>query len=120
MQLGLGLKFWGGKRKGAGRKPVGSRPGVSHRRKLKLTKNAPAHVTLKLLPGVARLRLLPVFEQVERAIVRCAEKAGFRIVEYSVQDDHIHMLVEASSAPELARGMQGVCTSIAKRLNKFL
>lgn len=38
---------------------------------------------------------------------------------FSVQRDHIHMLVEAQNRMRLARGMQGFGVRIAKALNKF-
>jgi len=42
------FKTWGGVRKGAGRKPVGERAGVSHRARPRIDVNLPAHVTLKM------------------------------------------------------------------------
>ena len=47
------------------------------------------------------------------------EKAGFALVQYSVQQDHLHLLVEAQSKTELARGLQGLMIRIAKRLNRY-
>jgi hypothetical protein len=55
-QLELGLKYWGGKREGSGRKPKNGVAGVRHRPRGTLSKNHPAHVTMKLRSGLPVLR----------------------------------------------------------------
>jgi REP element-mobilizing transposase RayT len=119
-QLGLGLKFRGGKRKGAGRKPVGKTAGVSHRARPKVDRHTPAHVTLKVLSGVPNLRKKKICRGVEKAAIAGAEKSNFRITEFSVQGDHIHMMSEADDNEALARGMQGLKVRIAKAVNNLL
>ncbi|MEO1484005.1 MAG: transposase, partial [Myxococcota bacterium] len=54
------------------------------------------------------------------AITKCRERNGGRVVQWSVQRDHIHLLVEAHGAPALAKAMQGLSVCIARRLNKAL
>lgn len=36
---------------------------------------------------------------------------------YSVQGNHLHLIVEAADAPTLSRGMQGLATRLARRAN---
>ena len=55
----------------------------------------------------------------ERAIRAGKEKRGFGLVQYSVQGDHLHLLVETTCKRRLARGMQGLSIRIAKALNRF-
>ena len=55
----------------------------------------------------------------ERAFRQATEKQGFALVQFSVQRDHLHLLIEAESKQELARGMQGLAIRIAKNLNRF-
>ena len=55
----------------------------------------------------------------ERAFRRGKEKQGFALVQFSVQRDHVHLLIEAESKEELARGMQGLTIRIAKNLNRY-
>jgi len=43
---------------------------------------------------------------------------AFRLTEFSVQTNHLHLIVEADDALALARGMQGLATRLAKRLNR--
>ena len=40
-----------------------------------------------------------------------------RVVHYSIQGTHLHLLLEAESAEALSRGMQGLSIRIARRIN---
>jgi hypothetical protein len=44
----------------------------------------------------------------------------FRLVDFSVQGNHMHMIVEARDETALARGMQGLGVRIAKALNRLM
>jgi REP element-mobilizing transposase RayT len=113
------FKAWGGARKGAGRKPVGERAGVSHRTRPRINANLPAHVTLKMKRGIWHLRTPKPFATVLCAI-KSASNTCFRVCEFSVQCDHIHLLVEADDNLSLARGVQGLSVRIARGLNRVM
>jgi len=58
-------------------------------------------------------------------VVRHAIEAGghrndFRVVHFSVQGNHIHLMCEAGGAAALSRGMQGLTVRLARRLNPVL
>jgi REP element-mobilizing transposase RayT len=108
----------GGARTRAGRKPKGDRAGVSHIRRPALSKHHPVHVTLRVQAGLPRMRRRREFRTIQDAI-RDAHKSYFQVVEFSVQDDHLHLLVEANDRRHLARGMQGLKIRIAKALNRL-
>jgi len=110
----------GGRRVGAGRKPNGRRAGVSHLRRPELSWTRPAHVTVRVRREVPNLRTRRVLRRVWACFYACAAVPGFRVVEYSVQGNHIHLLVEAKSAKALARGMQGFSIRLARSLNKMM
>ncbi len=55
-----------------------------------------------------------------RAALRDAQRATFRVVHFSVQRDHVHLLVEASNRITLSSGMRGLAIRIARRLNRAL
>ena len=78
------------------------------------------HVTVKLKKDLGNLRRRRAFETIEKALVLGKENAGFRVCQFSVQRDHMHLMCEAKSAAALSRGMQGLCIRIAKRLNSLL
>ncbi len=108
----------GGTREGAGRKPI---PGsVSHARRPALASRYPVHVTLKLLPVVESLREAPYCNLVAECLRAGKEREGFRLVHYSIQGLHLHLIVEALNAMALASGIKGLSVRIAKRLNKEL
>lgn len=108
----------GGKREGAGRKPVGERAGASHAPRGALGGRAPVHVTLSVAKGVPSLRSQVCFAAVKRAFVQGKERFGFRLVHYSVQGDHMHLIAEAEDTRALSRGMQGLSIRLARRVNR--
>lgn len=117
-QLDFVFRSWGGRREGAGRKPVGSRAGVSHRRRPRLAARYPCHVTLKVRRELNNLRTKREVRVVRLAITRVCDGRGFRVIDWSVQSDHVHLMVEARDAERLSRGMQGLSIRIALGLNR--
>src|SRR5262245_3796959 len=107
----------GGRRSGAGR-PPGRRTTIAHRRRPAHQKAHPAHVTLRIRPELPSLRQ-PRFAVLRRRFAR-ASREWFRIVHFSVQANHIHLLVEADDADMLARGMQGLAIRLARAVNRVL
>jgi putative transposase len=116
-QLEMKLPTWGGKRKGAGRKPKGARAGVSHVPR-KQPKWTPAHVTMKIAGGRPSLRSSRGFGAIRRSLRKGKERFGLRVIHFSVQGNHVHLLVEAADAVALARGMKGLAVRIARALNR--
>lgn len=118
-QLVLDYRTWGGRRAGAGRKPSGAKAGVPHRRRQAHDVRHPLHVTLRAvreLPSLRDGRLFPVL----RRALSAGSKRAFRIVHFSVQSNHVHLLVEADGTPALVRGLQGLGIRLAKAVNRML
>jgi len=44
----------------------------------------------------------------------------FRVIHFSIQPNHLHLIVEATSKTALARGMQGLASGLARRVNRKL
>lgn len=105
----------GGWRPGAGR-PRGRR--VSHGCRERFAARFPLHVTLRVVEGLPSLRRHGPLRIVQRALARFGHGERFRVVEYSVLGNHIHLVVEAHDAGALARGMQALEVSLARRLNR--
>lgn len=125
----LALAFpntWGGKRKGAGRKPTraGGRPGVPHRPRPAHRSAHPVHVTLRAREGLPPFREQALFGCIRDAIRATARsprlKHAFRVVHFSVQYDHLHLIVEAADSDMLARGMKGLGIRVARAINRLL
>lgn len=119
MQGEFAYRTWGGARKGAGRRPKGERAGVDHRPRGPLASRFPVHVTTRLLPGLPSLRRRAEYGVILVAFAKGCERFGFRLIEYSVMTNHLHLLVEAKGRESMARGMQGLLVRIAKALNKL-
>ena len=117
-QRAFGFASWGGRRRGAGRKPKGERAGVSHVKRPKLCARHPVLVTLRLRAGLPSLRYNVAHELLRRALAASSEGEGFQVVEYSVQSNHLHMLVESKNERALSRGMNSLAVRIVRGLNR--
>jgi putative transposase len=114
------LKFanrWGGARKGAGRKPAKLRRD-QHRPRLRFNRRTPMHVTLRLADAGRDLRIEPVHVAV-RGVLHAMRgaRADFRVVQYSLQHNHVHLIAEADSAPAWKSGIRSLCIRLAKGIN---
>jgi REP element-mobilizing transposase RayT len=118
-QQELPFRQWGGARKGAGRKRQSPRANVPHQPRRKF-RNGALHVTLRIRREVWNLRTHRCFRALQRAFAAGCERFGFRLVHFSVQGNHIHMIVEAPDAEALARAMKGIEVRMARALNKVM
>ncbi len=119
-QLAFKLPTWGGKRTGAGRKPKLDRPGVQHVSRPTLSKHHPVHVTWRVLPHVWNLRSQRSFRRIAAAFAAACGRDGFRVVHFSIQVNHLHLIVEAADAVQLSRGLQGLAIRIARGMNRLM
>jgi REP element-mobilizing transposase RayT len=70
----------------------------------------------KGLPG---LRNRKTYAALRAAFAAGCHRFGFRLVQYSVQSHHLHLLVEAKDRRALSRGVQGLLIRVAKALNRL-
>ena len=116
-------KYWGERKKGAGRKKD-PRSGVPHLEREAVASRFPVHVTMKVRRGLPKLRRKACYRVIAGAFAKGCERAGrlengcFRLVEYSVQNDHLHLIVEGKDRLSVSRGVQGLAIRIAKGLNR--
>jgi putative transposase len=108
---------WGGTRKGAGRKTTLRRPGPTHARRADHVARHPVHLTLRAATDVPSLRSVPIFGVVERAI-GTSNGAAFRTIHFSVQLDHVHLIVEADSPRAFRRGVRSLVIRCALAVNR--
>ncbi|MCY2959722.1 MAG: transposase [Planctomycetota bacterium] len=108
----------GGEREGAGRKPKGAAALAPHDTRPRVTKHDPVLVTTHLLPGLPNLRRARTLVTLRRALAAGSERFGFRLVEYSIQGNHVHLIAEGDDARAISRGMQGLLVRVAKALNR--
>lgn len=112
-------KTWGGRRAGAGRKGRNLRRNVSHSRREGHARAHPVHVVLR--SRVRSLRSQFLFPTVRRALADATRsRSDFRVIQFSVQADHLHLVVEADGDRALSRGMQGLAIRVAKAVNRLV
>lgn len=108
----------GGPRDGAGRPPVGRRGIVHHVRRKPIKRSFPVHVTVRVRDEIPRLRVKRFLKDFRRSLRKACDQGSFRVIHYSVQNDHLHLLVEAADRRALGAGMKSVSTRIARAVNR--
>ena len=115
----LTFRTWGGPRKGAGRKRSGPRARVPHTERQQHDAGHPLHVTLRLCDGLPSLRRSLVRARVVGALNAGADRFGLRLNHFSLQSNHIHLIVEADDRRALSRGMKGIAVRVARAFNRL-
>jgi len=72
------------------------------------------------MPGLVSLGTKPVVRAVERTFAAGAERSTFRLVEYSLQGNHAHFIVEARDHEALGRGMMAPGSRLALAVNRVM
>ncbi len=83
-----------------------------------MTRHQPVLVTTRLVAGLPNLRRERTLMLLRDTLAAGSDRFGFRLVEYSIQSNHLHFVAEAGDERELARGMQGLLVRLAKALNR--
>jgi putative transposase len=108
----------GGSRPGAGRKPRAAHlRHTPHRSRPVHRKTHPVHITLRA--GTRSLRTQRVARTLLVAL-RDSTHDQFRIVHFSIQENHVHLIVEAEDTAALMSGARGLMVRIARRVNRLL
>ena len=114
----LALNFGESKRRRSRRRRLAS-SGVPHRMRPEHKGRNPVHVTLRGARGLPSLREQVIFSEMRRALGQTA-RSWFRVVHFSVQANHVHLLVEADDKASLTRGIMGVAIRMARAVNRVL
>jgi putative transposase len=108
----------GGWRPRAGRKR--QKNTVSHQTRPAFPTRFPQHVTMRLGADTPPIASEWLMKRVIRPCIALCEKPTFRVVEFNVLSNHLHLVCEANDAMTLARGVQGLAIRLARRLNTAL
>jgi REP element-mobilizing transposase RayT len=76
------------------------------------------HVTVRVREDVPSLRSVRLVHEVKRSLAKACERGDFRVAHYSLQRDHVHLIVEARGKQALARGMKSVGARLARAVNR--
>ena len=113
-QLTIFRTMHGGPRPRAGR-PKSNDSGVAHARRERVNRDDVLLVTTKALAGLPSLRSEHDYRTILEFFARGCEKDCFRLVEFSIQKDHVNLVCEAKDRTSLSRGIQGLSIRIARR-----
>ena len=80
----------------------------------------PLHVTLRVARGVYNLRSQRGFNCVRRALEAEQQRGTLRVVHYSVQGNHVHLVAEAHNRVVLGRRMKGFSIRFARAINRMM
>src|SRR4029453_1077985 len=67
---------------------------------------------------VPSLRTVPIVREIERTFRDGCVRPGFRLVHYSLQGNHAHLIVEAQDRDALGRGMKAIGARLARAVNR--
>ncbi|MFA6237832.1 MAG: transposase [Bacteriovorax sp.] len=103
--------------KGAGR-PAKIDKGIRHTKRERIQKPNPLHLTIKVRKNKADIKSKLLLKALHHAIKRARLKS-LHIIHYSLEYDHLHLLVEAKNNKVLHAGMQALGISLSKAINRI-
>ena len=110
------FRTWGGRRKGAGR-PKRSNETV-HGVRPAHSRHHPLHITVRTVKSAPDLRADRVMAAIRAVFEKARQRTGFRLTTYSVQRDHIHLMVEALDRVALSNAMRSLSSRVARAVNR--
>lgn len=79
----------------------------------------PLHITMKIAPGLPNIRSKSVLKMLRECCSR-SKRFDFHVIHFSIQADHVHMIVEAANNSALGRGMRSLAGTFSRRLRKIM
>jgi REP element-mobilizing transposase RayT len=100
-----------------GRRPRAERVGfVSHSARPEHDYRHPVHVSMRRVKRAPSLRSERIFRAILGQLAR-VKRSGGHVVHYSVQNDHLHLIVEGESRQDLSAQMRKLFARIALAVN---
>jgi len=103
--------------KRAGRKAIHD-AGIRHTSRPFLKRPASLHLTIKVQRNKDEIKNKSVLKLLKHAILR-ARFQGLKVLHYSLEYDHVHLLIEADNNHILGKGMQAFGVTMAKGINRL-
>ena len=75
-------------------------------------------MTLRVRRDVPSLRNRRFVSEFQASLREACERGEFRVCQYSIQRDHLHLVVEAAGKASLARGMKALASRVARAVNR--
>ena len=103
--------------KRAGRKPIHDK-GIRHIQRKRFERESSFHITIKVREEKSDLQNKQVLKALHRSIMKARNKS-LKVIHYTLEYNHIHMLVEAHTQEQLSNCMQSFGVTLAKMINKL-
>ncbi|MGZ3787896.1 MAG: transposase [Bacteriovorax sp.] len=103
--------------KGAGR-PAIHDAGIRHTSRPFLKKPSSLHLTVKIKKNKAGIKNKSILILLKRAILN-TRRQGLKVIHYSLEYDHVHLLIEAENNHVLGKGMQAFGVTLSKAINRM-
>jgi REP element-mobilizing transposase RayT len=113
LRLNLYCGKRGGVRPGAGRKRLHSK-GVAHRVREKVTQKVGLHLNFKVRYQIRNKICLKILKR----SIQNARNHGLKVLHFSLQSNHVHLIVEAINNEVLTRGMRSLTITFSKGVDK--
>ena len=89
---------------------------MPHETRASHDKNHPVHVTIRRVAMGPSFRAQVVCAAI-RGVIAATKSKGVRVLHYSVQENHLHLIVEGKSASDLSNQMRTLFSRIAFAVN---
>jgi len=93
---------------------------MPHAARRAVSKHRPHHVTVRVARGTWNLRSQRCFAPIRAALAAVRRRTGFRVVCFSVQHNHVHLVTEAADRRTMSNGMRALLIRIARGLNRVM
>ena len=101
----------------AGRPAIHDR-GIRHISRDPIKRLTALHLTIKIIRDKAGLKNKAMLKVLQQAIVKARGK-GLAVIHYTLEFDHIHLLVESGDHQELGKAMQSLGVSLSMAINRL-
>jgi len=81
-------------------------------------RDCPSRVALWLRRGLPALRTRRFLRELRASLREACEPRAFRVVHYSVQRNHLHLLVESAGKEALGHGMKAISARVARAVQR--
>ncbi len=104
-------------KKKTGRKAINDK-GIRHISRDRIFNPTSLHLTIKVRENKADIKTKLILKALHHAIKRARLKR-LRVIHYTLEYNHLHLLVECDNHKRLGKGMQAFGISIAKAINRI-
>ena len=91
---------------------------MPHRARAAHDARHPVHVTIRRVPLAPSFRAQRISAAIMREIA-FAKSKGVRVIEHSIQENHLHLMIEGKSAEDLSAQMRKLFSRIATAVNRI-